>query len=404
MNSKEGKALRKVSLRSKKHEITIPPRPQINPNVEGILKGELVELLSVDRTKLLTSEQEKVMWKKEEKMRQAERQVAHIIEKQAEQQSLQRAQDLLQQKPTERVDTVDLPRPLGYGDLEVPVAGDAMTFEAETQVDNRETDREYALERGADLTDDDILWPTTATFNIEMGQTKLLTSGQEHVMWKKEEQIQQAERQVPRIIEKQAEQQSLQGAQDLQRKPSERVDAMTLTRPVGYKDLELSVAGDAMTFEAETQVTSREIDREYALERGIELTDDDILWPTIATFNIEMAAKRIQDYISQCWTIDPKWMFDIKPIQTITDDYRKRYVFEVKFSVPTTLHPIPQATASVFFIMESSHYAPKDDMIKVHYVVEGTRFLHAPATLPFQDKWLWSIISDKIRIQRSIEF
>jgi len=41
---------------------------------------------------------------------------------------------------------------------------------------------------------------------------------------------------------------------------------------------------------------------------------------------------------------------------------------------------------------------------QVHYVLEGNRFAHTPGALPFQDKWLWAIISDKIRVRRSVDF
>ncbi|XP_035707290.1 uncharacterized protein LOC118435388 [Folsomia candida] len=175
-------------------------------------------------------------------------------------------------------------------------------------------------------------------------------------------------------------------------------------RPVGYKQLELSVPLEAVTLEATTQVTEQIMDEEWAMERGVFLSKDDILWPTVAEFELENVARRLYDYIGQCWKLDPKWMFYIHPVQSFTDNLRKRVTFEAKFSVPTQQAPIPQATASVFFIFEMSHYALRDEVVKVHYVVEGTRFRHTPGSIPFQDKWLWSVIMDKVRLQRSLGF
>lgn len=143
---------------------------------------------------------------------------------------------------------------------------------------------------------------------------------------------------------------------------------------------------DKFSTEVSTQVNEQLLDEEWAMERGVVLANDDILWPTVEEFDMEKVSRRLYDYVAQCWKIDPKWMFYIHPIQSFTDNLKKRVTFEVKmsefticmvmtrlidfvlqakFSVPTPQNPVPPATASVFFVFEMSHYAPRDEVVKV---------------------------------------
>lgn len=188
----------------------------------------------------------------------------------------------------------------------------------------------------------------------------------------------------------------------LERKESRRREAETSARPRGYRDLDLREQLPYVSFEAETHVTAHDLDREEAKKRGYNLARDNILWPTCSEFDMDKAVKKIEDYIKRCWPIDPKWLFVIQPLEVYHDDYRKKYVFEVKFSVPSATTPVPPATASVFFVFEIPIYSMQDDTVKISYVLEGTRFAHSPGKIPFQDKWLWNIITDKLRVQKAL--
>lgn len=77
------------------------------------------------------------------------------------------------------------------------------------------------------------------------------------------------------------------------------------------------------------QVSEHMLDEEWAHLRGIVIPQDDILWPTLEEFELEKVSRRINDYISQSWKLDPKWMYYVHPIQTICDELKKRYIFEV---------------------------------------------------------------------------
>lgn len=197
-----------------------------------------------------------------------------------------------------------------------------------------------------------------------------------------------------------------QKGKELERKESKRREAETMARPRGYRDLDLREPIPFVTFEAETHVTAHDLDREEAKGRGMTVFPrDNILWPTCSEIDMDLAGKKIEDYIKRCWSLDPKWLFHVQPLEVYHDSYRKKYVFEAKFSVPSPTTPVPPATASVFFVFEIPIYtASRDEEVKVTYVLEGTRFPHSPGKIPFQEKWLWGIIQDKLRIQKAMNF
>ncbi|ODM96651.1 A-kinase anchor protein 14 [Orchesella cincta] len=190
----------------------------------------------------------------------------------------------------------------------------------------------------------------------------------------------------------------------LERKESKRREAEVMARPRGYLNLDLNEKMPFVTFEAETSVTPYDLEKELARQRGVSLSRDNILWPSSGEFQMEMALKKIEDYIKRCWNLDSKWLFVVNPLEVYHDNYRRKYVFEVKFSVPSPATPVPSATASVFFVFEIPLYAAKNDKIMVTYVLEGTRFAHRPGKVVFQDKWLWAIITDKLRVQKAVNF
>ncbi|CAL8100905.1 unnamed protein product [Orchesella dallaii] len=190
----------------------------------------------------------------------------------------------------------------------------------------------------------------------------------------------------------------------LERKESKRREANVMARPRGYLNLDLNDKMPFVTFEAETSVTPYDLEKELARQRGVSLSRDNILWPSSGEFQIETSIKKIEDYIKRCWNLDSKWLFVVNPLEVYHDNYRRKYVFEVKFSVPSPVTPVPSATASVFFVFEIPLYAAKDDKVKVTYVLEGTRYAHRPGKVAFQDKWLWGIITDKLRVQKAVNF
>jgi hypothetical protein len=181
-----------------------------------------------------------------------------------------------------------------------------------------------------------------------------------------------------------------------------QADASTNTRPIGYRELDL-----LPTFESadkETQVGPVELEKTAATLRGIIVNPDNILWMTNGDFSILKAEKQIEDYISRCWKVCSRWYHHIQFLHAVEECYRNRYFFEVKWSLPTKENPIPVATASVYFAFDVDIYSGRDEPVKVHYVLEGTRYPHVPGQIPFQQKWISGIICEKMRLIRSVKF
>jgi len=188
---------------------------------------------------------------------------------------------------------------------------------------------------------------------------------------------------------------------------SKRCDAAILARPLDYQDseIDLSVQQEEHSSEMGTQIEEFEVEKDLAAERKIALTSKtNTLWPTNDEFTKDKAEKRIEDYITRCWSLDPNWLFHIEFLQMSCTTSKRKYIYEVKFSMPTSQFPVPFATASVFFVLEVAYYEGHTEAVKVHYIVEGTRYQHYPGAIPFQQKWLKGIIAEKTKLQRLIDF
>ncbi|CAG7721407.1 unnamed protein product [Allacma fusca] len=181
-----------------------------------------------------------------------------------------------------------------------------------------------------------------------------------------------------------------------------QADAATNTRPIGYKELDLFPK--IVVADAQTQVVPAQLEKAAATLRGIILNPHNILWSSNGDFSILNAEKQIEEFIGRCWKLCSRWYHHIQFLHAVEECYRNRYFFEVKWSLPTRENPIPIATASVYFAFDVEIYSGRDEPVKVHYVLEGTRFPHTPGEIPFQQKWLSGIICEKMRLMRSIKF
>ncbi|CAG7821315.1 unnamed protein product [Allacma fusca] len=181
-----------------------------------------------------------------------------------------------------------------------------------------------------------------------------------------------------------------------------QADASTNTRPIGYRELELFPKLDSTV--GHTQVVPGQLEKAAATLRGIILNPQNILWGTNGDFTISKAEKQIEEFISRCWKVCSKWYYHIQFLHAKEGCYRNKYFFEVKWSLPSKESPIPIAKASVFFSFDVELYSGRDEPVKVHYVLEGTRFPHTPGLIPFQQKWLSGIICEKMRLIRDFKF
>ncbi|XP_014669761.1 PREDICTED: A-kinase anchor protein 14-like [Priapulus caudatus] len=131
---------------------------------------------------------------------------------------------------------------------------------------------------------------------------------------------------------------------------------------------------------------------------------ENIQWPTIAEFTTEKALQKIDEFIRQTWKYSECWLFCIDFIREEIHPYSKRYIYIVKWSRPTKEHPIPRATASIYFTIELSTIKPEETPVYVAYTFEGNRLIHRPGMSRFREKWLQEIIDSKALLMSEVKF
>lgn len=152
--------------------------------------------------------------------------------------------------------------------------------------------------------------------------------------------------------------------------------------------------------------------RENAPQKSRKIETDDnelssevpnIEWLKIEEFSPEKGEEKIHEFI-KTWFYEDSWLYCIDLISTDELEFDTRYRYRVRWSIPTRRHPIPRATASVYFTIEVSKITPKDFPINVYYVIEGNRLVHRPGQIRFEEKWLKDVIESKILMLRAIDF
>ncbi|XP_063202816.1 A-kinase anchor protein 14 [Chroicocephalus ridibundus] len=120
-----------------------------------------------------------------------------------------------------------------------------------------------------------------------------------------------------------------------------------------------------------------------------------IQWITGNNFTVEKGRRQIEEYIST-WDVHRSWLHWSEFLQEEELKYSKRYHYRVCWSVQTRRKPIPQATASIYFVIEISKIKPATSPVEVFFTLESSRLIHRPEQCQFREKWLKDIIENKI--------
>lgn len=128
-----------------------------------------------------------------------------------------------------------------------------------------------------------------------------------------------------------------------------------------------------------------------------------IPWLTGEEFTLQRGKDKIEQFV-KTWKYNESWLFCIDFLSEEDHDCDTRYLYRVRWSIPTRRKPIPRATASVYFTIKISKFKPKSFPVEVFYVFETNRLVHRPGEAKFQQKWLKDIIDSKIYLMNEIKF
>lgn len=128
-----------------------------------------------------------------------------------------------------------------------------------------------------------------------------------------------------------------------------------------------------------------------------------ITWSACKDFTEEVGLNQIEEYVGT-WVRDNAWLHCIDFIGKEELDYDFKYVYRVRWSIPTRRKPIPRATACVYFTFQVSKIKPDTLPVQVSFVFEGNRLIHHPGKSIFQEVWLKNIVESKIHAMQPITF
>lgn len=124
-------------------------------------------------------------------------------------------------------------------------------------------------------------------------------------------------------------------------------------------------------------------------------------------YKMELTPKEGRDEIKGIvdkWTIPKKWIYCIDFLGEESDSCTEFYKYEVKFSNPTKMYPIPQVTASVFFTIEKSRIKPFVCAPKITYNFETERYKFKPSDKIHHQHFLEDIMQSKLAFFKMIRF
>ncbi|NXB65290.1 AKA14 protein, partial [Struthidea cinerea] len=119
------------------------------------------------------------------------------------------------------------------------------------------------------------------------------------------------------------------------------------------------------------------------------------LWTTAKNFTVERGRQQIEELIST-WDIHESWLHHSEFLEEEELKDSKRYHYRACWGIPTRRKPIPQATASVYFVIVISKFKPDTTPVEVFYRLESSRLIRRPEQCQFREKWLKDIIENKI--------
>lgn len=124
-----------------------------------------------------------------------------------------------------------------------------------------------------------------------------------------------------------------------------------------------------------------------------------------------IAVQEISNFIEQWSLTRYQWKFFVKLCRhwTEEDGNLETFVYKATFSIPTKMRPMPQATASVYFVFDIANRTKyRDDHIYVtyRYQFEGSTFFYEAncQRFRFQENYLVSILNNKLNMFRKFDF
>ncbi|NXQ00657.1 AKA14 protein, partial [Vidua macroura] len=120
-----------------------------------------------------------------------------------------------------------------------------------------------------------------------------------------------------------------------------------------------------------------------------------IPWTTAKNFTVERGQQQIEELIST-WDIHESWRHHSEFLEEEELKDSKRYHYRACWALPTRRKPIPQATASVYFVIVISKFKPDTAPVEVFYRLESSRLIRRPEQCQFREKWLQDITENKI--------
>lgn len=124
-------------------------------------------------------------------------------------------------------------------------------------------------------------------------------------------------------------------------------------------------------------------------------------WPKNADFSQDAGVDCIHDYVAT-WHRSDKWTYCIDFVQRQPTQYGDKYIYQVRWSVPTQEAPIPSVTASTYFTMHVSRVQPEGAQVQVTFQMESNRMVHVPGQSRFCEKWLQDIIDSKLILMHTL--
>ncbi|XP_015716208.1 A-kinase anchor protein 14 isoform X2 [Coturnix japonica] len=137
-------------------------------------------------------------------------------------------------------------------------------------------------------------------------------------------------------------------------------------------------------------------------EEEAEYVARNIQWTTCENFSVEKGLQQIEEYIST-WELHESWLHCSEFLGEEDLQYSKKYHYRVLWSIPTRRKPIPQATASTYFVIEISKTKPVILPVEVYFFLESSRLIHRPEHCRFREKWLKDVIENKIILRERLK-
>ncbi|XP_069895914.1 A-kinase anchor protein 14 [Dipodomys merriami] len=125
-----------------------------------------------------------------------------------------------------------------------------------------------------------------------------------------------------------------------------------------------------------------------------------VKWLTHGEFTAERCRRQIHKYVSS-WESEDRWVCCTTLVRRDDIVHSFRYIYCVRWSVPTALKPMPRVSAAAFFIVKVNKRKPPEMPIDVKYFLEGQALVQRPGTIRFREHWLREIIETKHQLMES---